>query len=103
MNIIVSFHLMFVYVRSLFEDIFGILIVDADGRGLVILSSLIVGFVFFTGAEFDRSCGIVFVDEEFILVDLTCRESIDEDDEASFEIPDRSLLLLLLLFVDVCD
>lgn len=37
-----------------------------------------------------------FVDEEFIFVDLICRESIDDE---GLEIPVRSLLL----FVDVCD
>ncbi len=102
MNIILDILLMFTYVVSLFEDSFGIFIVDVDGRGLVIFSSLIVGLVFFTGAEVDRSCEVVFADEELILVDLTCRESINDDDvDAGFETPDRSLLLLL--FVDVCD
>jgi len=92
----------FIYVGSLFAENFGIFIPDVGGRGLVIISSFIVGFVFFTGTEVDRSWEIVFVDEELILVDLTCRESTD-DDEASFETANRSLLLLLLLFVDVCD
>ena len=85
------------YVGSLFADSFGIFIVDAVEIGFVIGSSGIVGLVFFIGAEVDRSCDIVFVDEELNLVGLTCRESIVDD--AGFATPGRSLLLL----IDVCD
>ncbi len=89
------------YVGSSFEDIFGILIVGAVEIGFVIFSSWIVGLVFLIGAEADRSCEIVFVDEELNLADFTCRASIVvDDDDVGFETPDRSLLLL---FVDVCD
>jgi hypothetical protein len=72
------------------DEIFGIFIVDVDGRGLMRFSSFIVGFVFFIDIE----VGIDFVDDEFIFVDFICRESIDD---RGLEIP------LLLLFADVCD
>lgn len=71
---------------------------------MVRFSSFDVGLVFLTGADAERSCEIVFVDEvgAAILVVLTCRESAVDVDEAGFAIPERSLLLVVV-FVDVCD
>ena len=69
----------------------GIFIVDVVGRGLMIFSSLLPGFVFFIGTEL----GIDFVDAALIFVGFICRESTDDD---GLEIPVRSLLV-----VDVSD
>jgi hypothetical protein len=63
----------------------GILRVDATKIGFILISSLFVGLVFFTGTEADRSCEIVFVDEEFGFTPLIGRASIDDDDEVGFE------------------
>ena len=79
--------------------------------GFVILSSWPVGFVFLTDVEVDRSSEVVFVEEALNFVGLTWRErsfavvdedDADDDDDEGFESPVRSLLLLLL-FVDVCE
>lgn len=52
--------------------------VDGDDIGFECTSSLMIGFGFFVGTEFERSSELDFVEEELIFVGLPCRESTDD-------------------------
>ena len=67
--------------------------VDADERGLVGISSLMIGFAFFTVAELDRTSGVAFAGDALTFVDFNVRASTAEDDDDDDDVDDLMILL----------